>query len=248
MKIKTLIIEDINSTVETLKIMLLPYTEIDLIGTASNKDDAIYLIKSTSPDLILMDIQIGKHTGFEILDACKTFYKFVIFITCHDEYTLKGYEYNTIHYLLKPIDEKQLEIALNKVFNTINLISNHDDSLYDITKFSNTTNKKIYFPDKNIYHSVDVDSIIFIESDSSYSNIYTVNRIIKMSKNLSFIQNMLKDYNEFIRVHRSYIINQNHILNVKKGNDSILKLTNNHTIPISINLKDVLFKKLNIKN
>jgi two-component system LytT family response regulator len=215
---------------------------------ASNKEEAIEKIKSLTPDLIFMDIKLGKSNGFDVLDECKSFYKYVIFTTSYDKYAIKGYNYNVVHYLLKPIEEEQLAIALEKVSLCLNDSYYQEDISKIIFKISNLKSKKIFFPDKNVHHAIEIDSIIYIESAASYSNIYTINRTIKISKNLSYMQNLLSEYPEFIRVHRSYIINRNHIINFKRGVDSSLTVTNNYIIPISINEKDNLFKILGIKD
>lgn len=247
MKIRTFIVEDNPSYSETLSLMIHNNSELDLTGVAFNKNDAVEKIISINPDVLFLDIELGKHTGFEILDECAGYYKYVIITTSHEEYALKSYDYPVVHYLLKPISEDQLVKSIEKV----KVCLRNRNSLNDITnavfKIQNLKGRKIFFPDKNLHHSIEVDSIIMIESDSSYSNIITVNRKIKISKNLSFVQNLFSEFPEFKRIHRGYIININHIQNVKRGMDSHLTLTNGYTIPISINIKGELFTALGIK-
>lgn len=248
MKIRTIIVEDIQSYIDTLKIMLEAYAEIEVIATTNNKIDAIEKISALSPDLIFMDIQLEKSSGFDVLDECINSYKYVIFTTCHEEFALKGYKYNAVHYLLKPIDENMLKTAVEKVTFCMQNNSNSGNIENIVLKYSNLKKDKIYFPDKNVHHAIEIDSIIMIESDSSYSNIHTLNRTIKISKNLRFVESLLKEHKEFIRVHRCYIINSNHISHLKRGDNSLLSLTNGHSIPVSNLEKNNLFTLLGIKN
>jgi two-component system LytT family response regulator len=248
MKIRTIIVEDIQSYIDSLKIMLEAYAEIEVVATANNKIDAIEKISTLSPDLIFMDIQLEKNSGFDVLDECINSYKYVIFTTCHEEFALKGYKYNTVHYLLKPIDENMLETAVERVSFCMQNNSNIGNIENIVLKYSNLKGDKIFLPDKNVHHAIEIDSIIMIESDSSYSNIHTLNRRIKISKNLRYVEALLKNHNEFARVHRRYIVNINYISHLKRGMHSLLTLMNGHSIPISVNEKSNLFTLLGIKN
>lgn len=247
MKIKAIIVEDVQSYIDTLMIMLTNHPEIEIIATATNKTDAIETIKRICPDLIFMDIQLGKNSGFEILDECANSFKNVIFTTSHDEFALKGYNYNVLHYLLKPISENDLAIAVEKAKILFNSSYNINEIRNALFKVNNLKSAKIFFPEKNIQHSIEVDSIIYIEGDAAYSDIVTLTRTIKVSKNLSMIQKILSNYHEFLRVHRSFIINKHHIQNLRRGNDSSLFLTNGFTIPIASTEKKILFTSLGIK-
>lgn len=247
MKIRTVIIEDIQSYIETLKIMLEAYPEIEIVATASNKVNAIEIIKKYTPDLVFMDIQLGKNSGFEVLDECDDYYKKVIFITSYNEFALKGYNYRAIYYLLKPFSEEALSIAISKTKIFFETAANLIDIRNAVFKINNLKSNKIFFPDKNVHHSIEVDSIIYIESDAAYSDIFTLTRNIKVSKNLSMMEKLLNNYSEFIRIHRSYLINKNHIINLKRGNESSVYLTNGYILPVSNNEKAELFTQLGIR-
>lgn len=248
MKLKCVIIEDIQSYADTLMLMLQPYKEIEVVAKVKTKQDAVKIIRLHQPDLVFMDIQLGKDNGFDILDECNDDYKYVIFTTSHHEFAIRGYNYRVIHYLLKPIMESQLDIAINNAIRIFNQLALTDEIKNSFFKISQIRSEKIYFPEKNLHYAIEIDAIICIESNAAYSDIFTLNRSFKVSKNLSNIQKMLDKYPEFIRVHRSYIINKNHILTLKKGNDSLLYLTNGYEIPISNTEKTELFKRLGLKD
>lgn len=247
MTIKAIIIEDIHSYLDTLQNMLKQFKQIDIVATATTKSEAINAISLHQPDLIFLDIQLGNNNGLDILEACKNMYKYVIFTTCHDEFALEGYKYNTVHYLLKPITQEELTKAIEKIptfDSTIVQTENMKNMMFNIQHFKG---QKLFFPDKNRYIATEVDSIMYITSEASYSNIHTIDRILKISKNLGFMENFLVNYPEFVRVHRSAIVNINYITSVKRGVDSQLTLYNGLQIPISLKEKSDLFTLLGIK-
>ena len=247
MKIKAIIVEDVVSYIDTLKLMLSSHKNIELVATATNKNDAIKQIKKHSPDVLFMDIQLDKSTAFEILDECKNDYKYVIFTTSYDEFALKGYDYKAIHYLLKPIDDLQLAQAIEKLEFCLDDSTGSFDLKNTFFNVANLKSKKLFFPDKNIHQAIAIDAIIYLESDGAYTNLYTIDKTIKLSKNLGSIQHLLIDQPEFHRIHRSYLVNQNHIVNLKRGLESSLTMSNGHSVPISNNEKSNLFVALGIK-
>lgn len=252
MKIKAFIVEDISHSIKTLEILLQKYNDIELVGFATNAEEAIEKIKELKPDLLFMDIKLGKDSGFTVLDQTKGFYKFVIFTTAYSEYSLTAFHYQTIHYLLKPIDIDMLDKAIDKAINFFETKSNTLNPSFDeINKLNlvlnNKNGKTIFVPEKNSWLAINTDQIIYIKAEASYSYIITLDKNIKVSKNLSAMEKMLEGQDHFFRVHRSYIINTLYIKSLKKGNDSSVELINGENIPISQNEKNDFFTKLGVK-
>lgn len=249
--LKCILVEDILPALNTLEILLTDIPNIQIVGSSTNKDDAINKINHYKPDLLFMDINLGKHSGFEVLDACKGNYKFVIFTTAYNEYLLKSFDYPTIHYLLKPIKKENLIQAINKIksnFETTNVIENDLQKLKDSTN-DNFKKGKFYYPHKGSWKFVETNDIIYIESENSYSNIFTNHDTIKVSKNLSKMLFELSDISEencFLRIHKQYIININYIVEIKKGLKSSVLLNNKLEFPISIKQKSHVFSVLGV--
>ncbi len=198
-----------------------------------------------------MDIKLGKDSGFTVLDQTKGFYKFVIFTTAYSEYSLSAFNYQTLHYLLKPIDIDMLDKAVDKVINFFEATSNTVNPYDEINKLNlilnNKNGKTIFVPEKNSWLAINTDQILYVKAEASYSYINTLVKNIKVSKNLSAMEKMLEGQDHFFRVHRSYIINTLYIKSLKKGNDSSIELINGENIPISQNEKNVFFTKLGVK-
>lgn len=251
MKIKAFIVEDISHSIKTLEILLQKYDEIELVGFATNAEEAIEKIKELKPDVLFMDIKLGKDSGFTVLDQTKGFYKFVIFTTAYSEYSLSAFNYQTLHYLLKPIDIDMLDKAVDKVINFFEATSNTVNPYDEINKLNlilnNKNGKTIFVPEKNSWLAINTDQILYVKAEASYSYINTLVKNIKVSKNLSAMEKMLEGQDHFFRVHRSYIINTLYIKSLKKGNDSSIELINGENIPISQNEKNDFFTKLGVK-
>jgi two-component system LytT family response regulator len=236
-KLKVIIVEDIVSASNTLSIFLQDIENVRLVDICNNYENAIASIKQNKPDVILLDIKIGKHVGFEILDACKGYYSFVIITSAYEEYAIKSYDYNTIHYLLKPIVFDEFKIAFDKIKLRINEIKNDvatDSNLIDL-------NKKILYSENKYWKSILYQDIIYIQADGSYCKVFTNHFSKTFSKNLI---TMISEINEpfLTRVHKSHAININHILTFKKGLKSTVLMSNNVELPISNNYKKDFFK------
>lgn len=212
MKYTAILIEDETLALHRLERLLEPYNDfIKVIEKARNGIEAVEKINKLSPNLIFLDIQMPELDGFEVLKKLKHL-PLIIFTTAYDEYALKAFETNSIDYLLKPIDPKRLKKALDKLKN---LSSTGKASLRDeITKLikdvkaEQTKRIKITVGDKTRF--INVNDIYFIKTIEKHIEIYTYDKKYIMSKSLNQMETELSN-EEFIRVHRSVIINMNYI-------------------------------------
>lgn len=247
MTFKAIIIEDVQDYIESLLILLNQHADIDIVDIASSKDEAIDKIIKHKPDLLFCDIELNRSHVFEVLNACKEYFKYVIFTTSHDNYALKGYDFNTIDYLLKPINRERLATSIKKLHQLATKTPQLEFVQKELVDLNFIKSDKIYLPNKIGHKAVSVDKILFIKSDKSYCDVFTLDETIKVSRNLSFMLKLVEKHPQFVRVHRSFAVNSNHIINLKKGLDSFLTLTQGHEIPISLTEKDEFFKKIGIK-
>jgi two-component system, LytTR family, response regulator len=105
---KALIVDDERLARTELRRLLTPFPEIEIVGEATNAEEAKAKIDDLNPDLVFLDIQMPGKTGFELLEELDSVPK-IVFTTAYDEYALKAFEYNALDYLLKPIEPKRLE-------------------------------------------------------------------------------------------------------------------------------------------
>lgn len=249
----TLIIEDNLYALESLSILVSQFPEFEIKGRSSTKDDAINKIKFYKPEVLFMDIHLGQHTGFEILEECKGDYKFVILTTSYDEYALKSYEYEIVNYVMKPVTKDSIRKSLDKILHLDNYKINSSNNKIDneipnesnVKKEKNTNDSFFYYDNKQ-WKTINYNQVMYIKGEQSYCSIYTSDFSVKLSKNLKTITEQFHEHTNFIRVHKSYTVNINYIKVVKKGIKPSIILHNDIEIPVSILEKETLFNLLGI--
>ncbi|HXK49972.1 MAG TPA: LytTR family DNA-binding domain-containing protein [Clostridiales bacterium] len=245
---KTIIVEDEELTRNGLKKKLENFDEIDVIDEAENGIEAVEKINEQKPDLIFLDIQMPGMNGFEVLQNLN-YMPIVIFTTAFDEYALKAFETNSIDYLLKPIEEERLAKAVGK----LNKFASGDDKKTEfnsnITALLNEIRNKqeklsrihIKIGDEIIF--VNTGDIYFFKADNKYTSICTFDNEYIINDTLASLEEKLPQ--NFIRIHRGFIINTDHLNKLKKwfGGKyiAVMKDKKKTEIPVSRNSKDKLF-------
>ena len=225
---KTLIIDDEQLARQRLARLLKAYPQIEIIGEAVNGQDGLKKIDELKPDLIFLDIQMPVFNGFEMLSRLKHLPK-VIFATAYDQYAIKAFEEDSIDYLLKPVEATRLEKTIIKLERT-----QHQPPPYlplqalieqlHIKKDIKTLTVKI--GDKILL--IKLDRITYIKAEEKYVFLHTVDgkkHLIDFT--ISSLDEMLPE--AFVWVHRSTIINSDHIKEIRKGfNGTFVFVMNNH--------------------
>jgi two-component system LytT family response regulator len=215
-----------------------------MIGVCGTVHDAVVLINSTKPDLLLLDIELPDGTGFDILEQITVQTK-VIFLTAHHDYAIKAIRYGAIDYLLKPLDETELQEALQRVISAQPLLQEQ----IDITLHNYKQNKPqeyIALRTQQFVEIVAIKDICYLKSDNGCTIIFLNNEKTVVTTRY------LKDYEElfsgtsFLRTHRSYLINELYIKRYHP-NESKLYLKDGTQIPVSDRKRemvDTYFKNL----
>lgn len=206
-KIKALIIDDEKLARDIVKNYLSKFTGIELIGECSNGFDAIKQINELSPDLIFLDIQMPKITGFEMLEVIDN-PPVIIFTTAFDQYALKAFEVNATDYLLKPFSEERFAEAIQRA---IIQIQNKADSAKKIADLLRQIDKKEEYLERVVVKSgqkisiIPVSDIKYLEAQDDYVMIYSEKGNFLKQKTMKYFEENL-DPAEFNRIHRSYIV------------------------------------------
>ncbi len=229
---KAFIIDDENNSRHILKYLITKYcSDLEIIGDAADYTNGVIEIQKLQPDILFLDINLGNNkTGFQILDTVKQYNISVIFITAYEEYALKAFQYsNVVHYILKPIDPIDLVEAVNRIFN----------KKEQFNKINQKNESKISLPYKNGMEMVAVEEILYIEGDGSYCKIFLKDdKVITISRNLKFLIKKLEEFPQFIRVHKSYVVNVHQVNLYIRKDGGQLELTNKIIIPVSITYKE----------
>ena len=200
--------------------------KIDFLTLIAECEDAIQLnklLKTERPDLIFLDIEMPYLSGIDLLAGIPDPPK-VIIVSAYEQYALKGYELDVVDYLLKPVNFDRFLKAVNKVYAQFEKEGKTDTEEYIFVK-SDKLLKKIMLPD-----------ILFIESMENYVTIYATSGKEIVYTTLKQMADSLPDKN-FVQVHRSYIVNINHV-NAIEGN--MLNIDKHH-IPVARNQREQVF-------
>ena len=233
---KAILIDDEKSNLENLAGLLVKYCpDLKLVGMVSNADDGLNLINLHQPDLLFLDIQMGKNSGFDLLAQINNPSFEVIFVTAYDQYGIQAVKFVALDYLLKPINTNELINAVAKAEIRIKSKKRNEQLsfLLQQIKAPETYAQKIALPQQNEIRYVTVTDIIRCEADNNYTFFYLENgdRIL-VSKPLKEYSDLLKP-NGFLRTHQSHLINPNFVKSWLKEDGGMLLMKNNDKVAVS---------------
>ncbi len=242
MKLKALIVDDEENSRELLQSMLTDYISfVEVVGMASNVQDATNLVNLRNPDIIFLDIEMPQENGFKLLENFPNPSFDTIFITAYDEFAIKAFRLSATDYLLKPINPEELQNAVEKVSTKVNLVQKNKKLQVLLDNVQIGINK-ISLPTSDGYVFVKIDEIIRCEADGNYSIFYTEKDKIVVSKTLKTFEEMLGSQT-FFRVNRSNIVNLNKVKSFSKHKSPSIILDDNTVITVSeIRRKELLAK------
>ncbi len=235
-KIRCLVIDDEPPAREMLKQHIAGVESLELTGTFSNAVEAISFLKDHSVDLLFLDIQMPQLLGTDFIRTLKSPPK-VIFTTAYRKYAVEGFELDAVDYILKPISFGRFLKAVNKVLQT-NLSTIQTLTL---TKENHTEpHPFLYFRIDRKMVKVLLNDILFIEGMKDYVKIFTISKTIVTKHVLSTLEKMLPA-DEFLRIHRSFIVAINKIESYNADTLQIAK----HELPIGRLFKHDVSRVLN---
>lgn len=214
-RLRTIIIEDEELARNLLRSYLSEIDDIDIIAECENGFEGVKMINEFKPDLIFLDIQMPKITGFEMLELVDHKPE-IIFTTAYDQYALKAFEIHAADYLLKPFSRERLIEAVDKVFERITregITGEIADKVgeYPPGEFLD----RIVVKDRHKIHIAPVDQVRYIESMDDYVMIYTKDGRFMKQKTMRYFEDSL-DPKDFIRIHRSYIVRVDQIAEIQQ--------------------------------
>ncbi len=215
------------------------------IIACKNLKEAYNNIKEYSPDVALFDIQLPDGNSFELLKRLPKIDFQLAFITAYSHFALKAIKVGAIDYLLKPVEDEDFEILMQKIVARRANLSQQQQNLL-IESLSKESLDKIALFSDDIYNIIAIKNIISIKSDGAYTefNIKNKEKPMIVSKPLKEYVDLLSD--GFIRCHRSYLVNLDYIIGYHKDNYLILS-DSKMTIPVSSRKKSEVLKRLDLK-
>ena len=247
-KIRTIIIDDENLARELIKAYLAQFDQIEVIQECEDGFQGLKAIQEHQPDLIFLDVQMPKITGFEMLELIDQ-PPVVIFSTAFDQYAIKAFELNATDYLLKPYSEERFKEAVEKAIAKVgkteaikkeaeSVTESHRDQKESIDRVVVKTGNKIQIlPLESIYHFEAQDDYVAIHANEG--------KFLKLMR-MKHLESGLPA-GSFVRIHRSHMVNVKMIerLELYEKDSYLLTLKNGVKLPVSRSGHTKLRQELN---
>ena len=208
-----IIIDDEQPARELIKYYLQAYPEIEILGEADNGFTAIKLIRELNPQLLFLDVQMPKLTGFEMLELIDEPPP-IIFSTAFDQYAIRAFEMNAVDYLLKPFSKERFDTAIQKALSWIQtgIIIQQDIQKFKTPTLGSIT--RIAVKERQQIHVIPLDDIDYLEADGDYVKLHSAKKTYLKEKTMKYFEENLPQQ-QFIRIHRSYIVNVNEVSKIE---------------------------------
>jgi two-component system LytT family response regulator len=208
----------------------------------NNPAEALSVIRTKSPDILFLDIEMPEMNGFDLLQGIPNPEFQLIFTTAYDEFAIEAIKVNALAYLLKPIDEDSLVAAISKTIE--NMTSNRQQenilALFNTIKANNTHLKRVAIPTMEGLEFLELDDIMFCAAEGNYTKIVLRDaKPIIVSKSLKQVQEII-DHPQFFRTHNSFLVNLLFVKKYLKGKGGQLVLKDDTIIPVSRTKKEEL--------
>ena len=243
--IKTIIVEDEKLARDLIKDYLRNHEDFELIGEYEDGFSGLKAINEMKPDLIFLDIQMPKLTGFEMIEVLEH-HPAIIFTTAYDQYALKAFEHNALDYLLKPYSKDRFDEAVGKARERVQ--SGDTESISRLVEHRDEQEDEIHrvvVKSRSRINVIPVEDIIYLEAQDDYVMIYTLQSKHLKQKTMKFFEAHLP-LEDFVRIHRSYIVKLSEIAQMQlyEKESYIVILKNGVKLPVSKSGLPKLKKKL----
>lgn len=206
--------------------------EVTYIKVFISASKAIKHLENEEYDIIFLDVEMPEMNGFEFLNHANIPHNTeIIFTTAYSQYALDAFKVNALHYILKPIQEEELIMAVRKVMHA-----------RDSEKSGDKIRRVVSVFDGKEYRIIQVKEIIRLQADKGYTKfILTKNRKILTSKRLGYYEDKFLSLS-FCRCHNSHFINIEHLESISKGRNIYVTLSNDDIVPVSSSHKAELYE------
>jgi two-component system LytT family response regulator len=243
--IKAVLIDDEMHCLKTLGMLLTEYCpNVHVLEMCNDAATGLKAIELDKPDLVFLDIEMPQMNGFEMLERLAQINFAVIFTTGYDQYAIKAFHFSALDYLLKPVEPEELIDAVKKVEEQHHLpIPEQFEMLMKKISGINSGFTKIAVPTAEGFELIAATDVIYFEAQSNYTHIFLKNKNkIIACRTLKNIEDQIQDYNFFVRVHNSYMVNLNEIVRYVRGEGGYIVMSNNTSVNVSRSRKDALLK------
>lgn len=247
--IRILIIDDEPAASNILNILIEKNIEAAKdIRCCNSPEEGLDIIAEWRPQLLMLDIEMPSMNGFDLLSKLRRYPFHVIFTTAYDKYAIKAIKFSALDYLLKPIDSVELKNAFDRFFNApklpVQIVGDQVDNLIQNLQQKQSSLFKLALSTMEGVHLLDTVDILYCEGVGNYTRFHIQGKpSILVSKTIKEYEELLQDQS-FLRVHKSYLVNLQHIRMYEK--EGILQMSNGDAVSVSRRKKEEIKKLLSI--
>lgn len=246
MKCKVIIVDDEKPARDIIVNFLSFREDVEIIDQCENGFKAYQSINDNKPDIVFLDVQMPKLSGFELLEILDD-KPLIIFTTAFDQYAIKAFDVNAIDYLMKPFSKDRFFSALDKAIDSLKSekIVEQSEKINKVIEDSSEIISKIIVKKLNSVKIIRPENIIYISAEDDYVMIHTKEDHYLKNKTMKYFEKNLSS--DFLRIHRSVIINLNEVVEiqaykketvtVKMSNGKFLNASKSGTINLRKNLR-----------
>jgi two-component system LytT family response regulator len=222
------------------------FPEITILGKADTVQSGMALLHTNKPDLVIADIQLPDGVSFDILNQLESFPFQLIVISAFDSYAMNAIKMGAIDYILKPATKVTLENAINKAkVHVDQKIRMEQMSMMLQTYYKGSPAQRIGLPNSEGLRFVKLDEILYCKAEGNYTYFYMLNnRKEIVSQTLKEVETKLAQYDNFLRIHKSFMVNLKYVADYKKGRGGQIILEDNSELEVAPDKKEALLKRL----
>jgi two-component system LytT family response regulator len=246
--IKAIIVDDEPRGVNALqKLLQKNAAEVEVIATCNSAEQANANIAELKPDLVFLDIAMPGKNGLDLLLDIGDVDFEIIFVTAHNDYMIQAFRFSAIDYLLKPVDEALLKAAVDRAQKRIESKAGNkpvETFLHNVHEKGDTQKMKLCIPSLKGFRVINIRDIIYCEASGNYTQFILADQPpLLVSKPIHEYDALLEDCN-FLRVHKSFLVNLEHIREYIRGEGGSILLVNGQEIEVSRRKKEMLISRM----
>ena len=247
-KIKTILVDDEPRGLSSLK-KLLQYNcpDVEVVSMCSSADEAKVAIEEMQPQLLFLDIAMPEKTGFDLLNEIGKPGFEIIFVTAHNDFMLQAFRFSCVDYLLKPVDDNHLIDAVDRAVKRIEgkpSVENLETLLHNLRAKESGQKMKICITSLKGFQVIKLSDIIYCEASRNYTIFHFENqKQVCASKTIYEYESLLED-SGFVRIHKSFMVNLEHVKSYNRGEGGTVTLSNNQELEVSRRKKDFFLSKM----
>jgi two-component system LytT family response regulator len=245
-KIRTALIDDNPHAIQILRDDLARmFPEVEIVGEADGVVQGAKLLRNTQPDLLLLDIQMGDGTGFDLLEIVPDLKFQLIFTTAHDEHAIRAFRFAAVDYLLKPIDPDELRRAVERAKKMLAGSPNTQVQVPVLREhFQKETPKTIALHTAEKIQIARLSDILRLEADGNYTEVHFTNgHKLLLTKTLKDFSIILEETG-FLRAHQSHLVNFEHIREFIKTDGGYIVMADGAKVPVAVRKRAEVVERL----